>query len=158
MALGEDFIDLVNGLLAVAGRTAGPERRFEFGAWHGLAPHPPAGHAPGLARQVIKCALEGLEPAAEAFGIDQAIGRRSGSSHGRGSWPQVVDLGIRREEKDARRMLRVFYPALAQLREIFPRIVELEGREPAPAALSDDCAPWAWDARVPPSPQGPAPQ
>jgi hypothetical protein len=34
-------------------------------------------------------------------------------------------------------ILRVFDPVLAQLREILPRIVELEGGEPAPVAFSD---------------------
>ncbi len=52
---------------------------------------------------------------------------------GRGVGPR----GHRWEEMDAWRILRVFYPVLAQLREIFPRIVELEGGEPAPATLSD---------------------
>jgi hypothetical protein len=45
-------------------------------AWHSRSSHPPAGHAPGLARQVIKGELQDLEPAAEMFAIDQAIGRR----------------------------------------------------------------------------------
>ena len=76
MAVGEDLIDGVYLPLAVAGRRAGPERVSEDMAWHGLPSHPPAGHAPGLARQVIKRQLEDLEPAAEMFAIDQAIGRR----------------------------------------------------------------------------------
>ena len=37
---------------------------------------PPAGETSGLARQIIERELEGLEPAGEACGIDQAIGRR----------------------------------------------------------------------------------
>ncbi len=36
-------------------------------------------------------------------------------------------------------MLCVFSAGLAQFREVFPGIVELEGGKPAPAALSDDC-------------------
>jgi len=36
-------------------------------------------------------------------------------------------------------MLCVLYAALAQFREVFPRIVELEGGEPAPAAFPYDC-------------------
>ena len=83
VAVGEDFIDLVNVPLAVAGRRTGPERRLEYRAWHGLPPLPPAGHAPGLAREVVEGEFDGLEPAGNPFGIDKAIGRR-GSGYGRG--------------------------------------------------------------------------
>ena len=78
VAFGEDLVDFVDGLPAVAGRRAGPERHVDFGAPARPSAYPQAGHAPGLARQVIQCQLEGLEPAGDAFGIDQAIGRRSG--------------------------------------------------------------------------------
>ncbi len=84
MAVGEDFIDGVNVPLASAGRRTGPQRRSEDRAWHGLPPQPPAGHAPGLARQVLEGELEGLEPAGEALGIDQAIGGGGGTATGRG--------------------------------------------------------------------------
>ena len=87
MAVGEDFIDGMTMPLAVAGRRPGPERRFERWAWHGLPPDPPAGHAPGLARQVVEGELESLEPAGDAFGIDQTIGWWRGDGNGRGCWP-----------------------------------------------------------------------
>ena len=74
MAFDEHLIDQVNRLPAMAGRTAWPERRSELRTWCLLPPHPPAGETPGLARQILECQLEGLEPAAEAFGIDEAIG------------------------------------------------------------------------------------
>ena len=46
----------------------GQERGSEdYLAWHGLPSQPPAGHAPGLARQVIESELENLEPPAEAL-------------------------------------------------------------------------------------------
>ena len=138
MAFAEHLVDFVSGLLAMAGRRTGAERRFERRNFCGLPPDPSAGHAPGLARQIIQRQLQGLEPAAEACGIDQAIGRGNGSRRWRRCWPEGVHTGIRPEEKDTWRMLRVFDPALAQLWEIFPRIEELEGGEPASAALSDD--------------------
>ena len=100
---------------------------MNFGALRGLPPHPPAGHAPGLARQIIKGGLEGLEPAGEACGSDEAIGRRRRDGDGLGRWPQASTRESVPEEMDARRMLRVLYAALAQLRETFPRIEELEG-------------------------------
>ena len=46
-------------------------------------------------------------------------------------------------------MLRVFYPALAQFREIFPRIEELEGRSVASRLPFRSRAPWAWDVKAP---------
>ena len=54
MAFDEHFIDYVNGLPAVAGRRARPERRHEL--WLGLASRlcPPAGETPGLARQILE--------------------------------------------------------------------------------------------------------
>src|SRR5436190_20539570 len=70
VAVGEDFINGVNLPLAAAGRWTGAERRLELWSFHGLAPHPPAGHTPGLARQVLERQFENLEPAAEACGID----------------------------------------------------------------------------------------
>ena len=127
MAVGEDFIDGMNLPLAAARRRTRPERRLEFRNFHVLPPHPPAGHAPGLTRQIIQRQLEGLEPAAEARGIDEAIGWWRGIRCRLGRWPQGCHPGIAPEEMDAWRILRVFYPALAQLREIFPRIEELEG-------------------------------
>ena len=84
MAVGKDFIDFVNFSPAVSGRRTRPERRFELRAFHGFPPHPPAGHTPGLVRQIIECQLEGLEPARDAFGIDEAIGLRGRSSSGFG--------------------------------------------------------------------------
>jgi len=66
MAVGEDLINGVYLPLAVAGRLARTERVSEDMAWHGRSSHSPAGHAPGLARQIIKRQLERLEPAAEA--------------------------------------------------------------------------------------------
>ena len=80
MAFGEHLIDFVNRLPAVAGRTAGPERRPELRTLRVLPPHPPAGETPGLARQIFERQLEGLKPPSEALGIDEAIGRRSGIS------------------------------------------------------------------------------
>ena len=73
VALGEDSVDLVGMLSPVAGRLARPKRGFELGGFCRLPPRPPAGHAPGLARKIIQRQLEDMEPAAEAFGIDQAI-------------------------------------------------------------------------------------
>ncbi len=116
MAFDEDLIDFMNRLPAVAGRRTRPERRFELRSFCGLAPHPPAGETPGLARQILERELEGMEPPAEAFGIDQAIGRGNGSGHGLGRWPEIVHPGIRPEEKDTRGMLGVFNAVLAQLR------------------------------------------
>ena len=84
MAIGEDFIDGMNWPLAVAGRRTRPQRRFELWAWLYLPPDPPAGHTPGLARQVVQSELEGMEPAAEALRIDEAIGLPGGSSRGFG--------------------------------------------------------------------------
>ena len=78
VALGEHFIDFMNLLLAVAGRLARTERRLEFHTWRVLSPHPPAGKTPGLARQILECQLEGMEPPGEARGVDEPIGRRSG--------------------------------------------------------------------------------
>ena len=106
MAFGEDFIDGVNVPLAAAGRLTRPERRCELWTWHGLPSYPPAGHAPGLAGKVIEGGLEGLEPAGDAFGIDQAIGRRGRNGYRLRCWLQSI-VG---EEMNARRILRVFYP------------------------------------------------
>ena len=63
VAFDEHFIDFVNRLSAIAGRMARPERRPELWRFCGLPPHPPAGETPGLARQILKRELEGLEPA-----------------------------------------------------------------------------------------------
>ncbi len=57
----------------------------------------------------------------------RAIRGRRFCGRRRGPGPQVVHPGIVAEEKDTWRILRVFYPLLAQLREILPRIEELEG-------------------------------
>ena len=76
MAFGEHVVDFVDGILAMAGWKAGPERRPELGIWRFLLPQPPAGKTPGLARQITECQHEGLEPAAEAFGTHKPIGRR----------------------------------------------------------------------------------
>jgi hypothetical protein len=138
VAVGEDVIDLVNVALAAAGRRARAERRLEDRARHGFPPFPPAGEAFGLAGEIIEGRLEGLEPAVEARRADHAIGGRRRNGHGPG--PQVVDPGIRPEEKDARRMFRVFHAGLAQLREILPRIAEPEGGRPASAAFGDGVA------------------
>ena len=59
---------------------ARPERRFELRTLRVLPPKPPAGETPGLARQILERELEGLEPPGEGFGIDEAIGQRSGIS------------------------------------------------------------------------------
>ena len=63
----EHFIDLVNWLPAVAGRMARPERRLELRALAMFSRLTASGPAPGLARQVLKRELEGLEPAGEAL-------------------------------------------------------------------------------------------
>ena len=125
MAFDEHFIDFMNRLSAIAGRMARPERRPELWTFCVLAPHPPAGETPGLARQIIKCQFEGLEPAGEALGIDEAIGRWSGISGGRARLPQGRHPGIAPEDMDARRIPREC-SALREF-EIFPRIEELEG-------------------------------
>ena len=88
VAFGEDFIDFVSLLPPVAGRRPGRSGDLNFGLFC-LPPHPPAGHTPGLAGQIIEGQLEGLEPAGKAFGIDQAIGRRRREQAGAG--PQGVD-------------------------------------------------------------------
>jgi hypothetical protein len=119
VAFGEHFIDEVNQLPAVAGKRTRPE----------LPSHPPAGETPGLARQIIECQLEGLEPPAETFGIDKAIGRRGGIGYGRARWPQ----GIIRVEMDARGIPPELSMVLAQLCEVFPWIEELEGGRGVPA-------------------------
>ena len=84
MAFGEHLIDLVHRLPAVAGRMAWPERRLELRTWRILPPDPPAREAPGLARQILECHLEGLKPPCKACGIDETIGRRRGISRGLG--------------------------------------------------------------------------
>ena len=137
MALGEHFIDLVNLLPPVAGRTARPERRPELRTWHVLPPHSPAGQTPGLARQIIERQLEGLEPAAETFGVHQAIGRRRGIGYGHGTahCPQgghrgIIPPEIIPEDMDARDKPPAFSAACC---EVFPRIEELEGGRGVPA-------------------------
>ena len=85
MAFDEHLIDLVNRLSAIAGRKARPQRRPELRSFRSLPPHPPARETPGLARQIREREFQGLEPAAEARGIDEAIGRRSGIVRGPGS-------------------------------------------------------------------------
>src|SRR3990170_7288522 len=106
MAFDEHLIDQVNRLPAVAGRTARPERRGELRTWCGLAPCPPAGETPGLARQIFEHGLEGLKPAAEAFGTHEAIGGRgNGIGHGPARCPQEgCHRGIVPKDMDARRI------------------------------------------------------
>ena len=85
MTFDKHLIDFVNRSLAMAGRTSWPERRPELQARHSPAPHPPAGETAGLARQIVQCRLEGLEPAAEVRAIHKAIGwQRSGTCHALG--------------------------------------------------------------------------
>ena len=129
MAFGEHFIDFVNLLPPVARRRTRPERRFELWIFCGLAFYPPARQTPGLARQILERQLEGLEPPAEAFGVDKAIGRRSGIGYGRVRLPQ----GIIRVEMDAWGIPHGFSAVLAQLSEVLPRIEELEGGRPVSA-------------------------
>ena len=131
MAFDENLIDFVIRLPAVAGRTAGPHRRLELQAWRFLPPHPPAGETPGLARQIRERGLEGLEPPAEAFCIDKAIGRRSGIGGGRARCPQGRHPGIASEDMDAWGITREC--SAARQREVFPRIEELKGGSQAPA-------------------------
>ena len=83
MAFDEYLINFMNWLLAVARRTARPERRLELQAWYVLPPEPQAGETPGLARQIIERQLEGLEPPGDTRGIDEAIGWRRGNRCGR---------------------------------------------------------------------------
>ena len=78
MALGEDVVDLVGRLPPVAGRLAGPARRGELRGFCRLPPHPPPGHATGLAGKILKGRLEGLEPAAKACRSDQATRAAAG--------------------------------------------------------------------------------
>jgi hypothetical protein len=58
VAVGEDFVDLVNGFLAVSRRTPGAERRLELHVKceirGGLPPFLQAHEAPGLAGKVVK--------------------------------------------------------------------------------------------------------
>ena len=121
MAFGEHLVYFVNRLPAIAGRMAWPERRRELRTLRLFPPEPPAGETPGLARQIIECQLEGLEPAADALRIDQAIGWRG---YGRSwCWPK----GIIREDMNARRISRVPDTVRTQLGEVFARIEEPEG-------------------------------
>ena len=136
MAFDEHFVDQVKGLPAVAGRMARPERRPELRAWRGLPPGPPAGQTPGLARQILKRQLEGLEPPGEAFGTHEAIGGRwnwIGHSRSMRS-PQGCHPGIASkdhpgiafsEEMDARRIARILSAAASC--KVFAWIEELEG-------------------------------
>ncbi len=94
-------------------------------AWRCLPPLLPADETPGLARQILERGFEGLEPAAEALGVDKAIGRRRGFNHGLGRWPQGRHPGIVFEEMDARHNPGEF--PVAQAFEIFSRIEQLEG-------------------------------
>ena len=129
VAFAEQFIDLVNIPLAVAGRMAPPERRFETGVRHVLLPHPPADQTPGLARQVRKGGLKRLEPADEAPAIDQAIsGSRRCASGGacRPGWrPQGHQAAIFGKDVEARRRPPGY--DLAPEYDAFTRIEELEG-------------------------------
>ena len=130
----------MNGLSAIARRTAGPERRQELQVWCGLPPLPPAGETFGLARKVLKRQLEGLESAGETRGAGQAIGgrRRSGDGGGKArcpSCPYGCNRGIGwGEVTDARDKPDGFHGPYRL--ETFPRIKELErGRPAAPDAL-----------------------
>ena len=69
MTFGEHLVDGVNRLPAAPWRRTRPDRRLELRTWHVLAPDPPAGQTPGLARQIIERQLEGLEPAGEGLGV-----------------------------------------------------------------------------------------
>ena len=75
MALGEQLIDLVSGFLRWPGGGPGRSGDLNLGLCHDFSClHPPADQTSGLAGQIIQCRLKGLEPAAEARGVDQAIG------------------------------------------------------------------------------------
>ena len=102
MAFGEHFINLVNRLPAVARRMAWPERRSELRTLRVFPPDPPASETPGLAWQILKRQLEGLEPPADTLAIDKAIGRRGGFGSGRARLPRGHHPRIISEEMDAR--------------------------------------------------------
>jgi len=139
MAFDEHLIDFVNRLPAVAGRMARPERRPELRTFCVLPPEPPAGETPGLARQILECQLEGLEPPGEAFGTHEAIGRWRGDGYGRARRPQdgchPGITWIASEDMDARGISREHSAATGF--EVFPRIEELKGGRPACATLPD---------------------
>ena len=102
IAFGEDFIDLVNGLSAVAGRMAGPERYQDFQIWRGLPPLLQTNETLGLAGEVFKCGFEGLEPVVEARCTDPAIGRWRGNDDRAGCRPQRRNPWIVFDETNAR--------------------------------------------------------
>ena len=124
VAFGEHLVDGVNRLPVVPWRSTRPDRRLELWTWHVLPPDPPTGKTPGLARQIIERQLEGLEPAAEAFGTHKAIGGRNGTCFGRACLPRGY-CPVASEEMDARGIAHG--PSMAAAREVFPRIEELEG-------------------------------
>ena len=104
MAFAEQFIDLVNRPLAVARRTAPPERRFEAG----VPVTSPAASASDqtlrLARQIRKRSLQRLKPADEARAIDQAISgwlwQRDWELAGAAATPSQFIVGV--EHMDSR--------------------------------------------------------
>ena len=128
---------------------------MNFGAFACLPPTRQRAMRRAWRGKIFEGGLEGLEPAGEACGVDQAIGRRRRERSRAGVLATGRQPGIRSEEKDAWRILRVFYAGVAQLREKFALIAEPEGGTGRPAALSDLRAPWAWDAKAPPSPRAP---
>src|SRR3954453_15029227 len=73
MAFSEYKINLVLGLLTMAGRQALAERRPELGIGHPVAPRLPARQTFGLARQVFERCLDRLKTAAETRGADVPI-------------------------------------------------------------------------------------
>ena len=76
VAFDEHMIDVMDGLPAVAGSTAGTKRRGELRILHFLTPCPPASEALGLVGQILERQLHGIEPAAQALGIDTGLGQR----------------------------------------------------------------------------------
>src|SRR3954451_20318902 len=89
VALAEDPVDLVSGLLSVAGRAAAAQRRGRLGARQPVTPGTPAREAPGLPRQVVERQLDRLKPAAERQRFDRAIRFRLWLWHGNPDRPAL---------------------------------------------------------------------
>ena len=134
MAVGEDFIDFVNGLLAVAGRRPGRSGDLNFGVFAFSR----------LTRQrAMRLAWRGRSSSASlrAWSLRlrrSALTRPSGGGAGAATgWGAGTGISDRAKKWMRGGCFAYFTRRWLQLREVFPRIEELEGGEPAPAALSD---------------------
>ncbi len=135
MAVGEDVIDRVNVRLRRPGGGPGRSGDMNFGLFMASRL---------TCQRAMRRAWRGRSSRASLRAwslrwrrcIGQAIGGRRGNGHRPG--PQVVNPGISRRNGCAVEASCISSGAGAARRN-FPRIEELEGGEPAPAALPDHC-------------------